>query len=387
MKTKFDFADWLGFNSPPDWIKARTFGRILGWCLAALTLATIATAVFGLIRLFTEIFTLDDDPLRDMGYILLGLFGAPFVVWRAIIAQKQATTAEQGLITDRINKAVAGLGTEKTVKHLKKKDDGSRYALESTVPNIEVRIGAIYSLERIAQDSERDHIQIMEILCAYIRQNAPAEGAQDHGFGDWEPPEDLAAREAARQERFGESRSEGQVHTWAQNLKPPRPDIQTALEVIGRRSDDRIRFENDRKHRGESRYQLDLRRANLQGADLSHLKLQKALLQASRLEGADLSWARLEGAFLHDARFSETTDFRPATLRCAGLKSVDLSMLPVKPDQLAETFGDRSVILPDDFEGGYPAHWAQDPEPLKWHEFDRRLRAFQASIGYRPPDA
>ena len=46
-------------------------------------------------------------------------------------------------------------------------------------PNLEVRIGAIYALERIAQDSLRDHIQIMEILCAYIRENSHATPPQD----------------------------------------------------------------------------------------------------------------------------------------------------------------------------------------------------------------
>lgn len=38
-------------------------------------------------------------------------------------------------------------------------------------PDIEVRIGAIYALERIAQDSDRDRAQIMKNLCARIRRN------------------------------------------------------------------------------------------------------------------------------------------------------------------------------------------------------------------------
>ena len=105
------------------------------------------------------------------------------MIWRSAIAQKQAgvaqkqfdvaqrqvDVAEQGHITDRINNAVQGLGTEKTVKA---GED------EKTAPNIEVRVGAIYALERIAQDSDRDHIQIMEILRAYIRENAPADSAE-----------------------------------------------------------------------------------------------------------------------------------------------------------------------------------------------------------------
>jgi hypothetical protein len=39
--------------------------------------------------------------------------------------------------------------------------------------NLENRLGAIYALERIAEDSVRDHWPIMEILATYVRQNAP----------------------------------------------------------------------------------------------------------------------------------------------------------------------------------------------------------------------
>jgi hypothetical protein len=71
---------------------------------------------------------------------------------------------------------------------------------EETVPNLEVRLGTIYALERIAEDSERDHIPIMETLCAYIRQNAPASNAMNHTLGDWPDwPED--ADEETRAER------------------------------------------------------------------------------------------------------------------------------------------------------------------------------------------
>ena len=64
---------------------------------------------------------------------------------------------EQGHITDRYTKAIEQLG----------KLDGDK-------PNIEIRLGAIYALERIARDSPRDHWTIMEVLTAYVRQNSPA---------------------------------------------------------------------------------------------------------------------------------------------------------------------------------------------------------------------
>ncbi len=101
--------------------------------------------------------------------------------------ERQARTAEQGHITDRITKAVEQLGAEKTVKV---QEDGK--TVERTEPNFEVRLGAIYALERIAEDSERDHIPIMETLCAYIRQNSSARKPLDQGLLDWEPlPDDL----------------------------------------------------------------------------------------------------------------------------------------------------------------------------------------------------
>jgi hypothetical protein len=126
------------------------------------------------------------------------------------------------------------LGAEKTVK---------RKGVETTVPNIEVRIGAILSLERIAQDSTkhdkgRDHVRVMEILCAYIRENAPASLAKDHDFGEWVPlkddptDEERAAHLAKRKERFGQHFIAGKVGQWAKTLPDPRADIAIALRVI-----------------------------------------------------------------------------------------------------------------------------------------------------------
>ena len=52
--------------------------------------------------------------------------------------------------------------------------DGRRVeTLKSTAPNLEVRVGAILTLERIARDNPGDHIRVMDILCAYIRETVP----------------------------------------------------------------------------------------------------------------------------------------------------------------------------------------------------------------------
>ena len=172
----------------------------------------------------------DPTAIRDLSYaiaVLLGVLVAastvPFALIRVWINDRTIKAAEQGLITDRINTAVTGLGVEKTVKQTA---PGGKIT-ENTDANIEVRLGAVYALERISQDSDRDHMRIMEILCAYIRTNAPLD------------PETSMSR------------------------KEPRADIQAALTVIGRRAPDKIALERTKG------FELDLRDTDLRYVDLS----------------------------------------------------------------------------------------------------------------------
>ncbi|KPP88182.1 MAG: Pentapeptide repeats (8 copies) [Rhodobacteraceae bacterium HLUCCO07] len=235
---------------------------------------------------------------------------------------------------------------------------GQWQAFSETEPNIEVRIGAILSLERIAQDSTthdngRDHVRVMEILCAYVRVNSNARPPEDFPEPGWEPLKDDASDEERakhlekRQERFGDFFNESKAWAWSQDLPEPRPDIAQALKVLGRRSpeqravearwgkdaapeaewvfdtdcpslpdkpsEDALSAEALEAYRAELQqwkdhiatdrgYRLDLRGANLQGSDLSGAILSGARLSSTRLEGAHLEMARLEGAILREAR-------------------------------------------------------------------------------------
>ena len=53
-------------------------------------------------------------------------------------------------MTDRYTKAIEQLGSDK----------------------LDVRIGGIYALERVARDSARDHPTVMEVLTAFIREHS-----------------------------------------------------------------------------------------------------------------------------------------------------------------------------------------------------------------------
>ncbi|MEL6774552.1 MAG: pentapeptide repeat-containing protein, partial [Pseudomonadota bacterium] len=205
---------------------------------------------------------------------LAALVAAPLVLIRTYVAERQAQTAEQGHITDRFTKAVEQLGAEKTIKRTETVAGDTtgtprERVIEETVPNLEVRLGAIYALERIAEDSERDHIPIMETLCAYIRENAVAR------------VDDKATAQA--QEKDAEA---------PEVFYPPRADIQTALTVLGRRSEPRLAYEKGKE------YRLDLRNTALPRADLTNARLGPAQLDNANLQGAELRGADLQKARL-----------------------------------------------------------------------------------------
>src|SRR5215218_5855243 len=134
----------------------------------AVSVAFVAIAIVWLISLI--VFSLPDrvlswrfwtrrpEDVRNLSLVVIGFLGIGagiaglvFGAIRAHAAHVQARVAEQGHITDRFTKAVEQLGSDK----------------------LEVRLGGIYALERVARDSRRDHGPIMETLTAFVRENAP----------------------------------------------------------------------------------------------------------------------------------------------------------------------------------------------------------------------
>ena len=274
----------------------------------------------------------DPTAIRDLSYaiaVLLGVLVAastvPFALIRVWIndrtikaAERTTNAAEQGLITDRINTAVTGLGVEKTVKQTA--SDGN--VTENTDANIEVRLGAVYALERISQDSDRDHMQIMEILCAYIRTNAP-----------WDMDTDAP--------------SDPETSTPPKNT---RADIQAALTVIGRRAPDKIALERTKG------FELDLRDAYLGGAALRDgdfaqavffgSNFQFALLLRTNLKGAKLQNANLSYANLFETRFDANTNLRNTTFDKAFVFDTDFSDAGVTQEQLSQMFAGGGPPVP-----------------------------------------
>ncbi len=349
-----DILDWLGLRHTPAFVRARWFGAGVTVVLTLLFVVALTAAVMVLVHTIGRVSSPDaEGPNLGAGALIAALLGAPFLIWATVIKQTTLNFQKEGHITDRISKAVEQLGAEKTVKTVK---DG--VSVEESKPNIEVRIGGLLGLERIAQDSTRydngrDHVRVMEILCAYVRENAPASGAKNFPLPDWESlPDD--ADEAARAKhiewrevRFGNFMlRNGNATQWAKSLASPRADIAIALQIIGRRGPDQLLVEARWGHEDPDAkwvfdqkfdrlpdkpgaaaltkaelntfmqkllswrkvigtyqgYRPDLRNTNLQSADLSNATLSGAKLNSARMEGANLWRARLEGTNLWLAR-------------------------------------------------------------------------------------
>ena len=179
--------------------------------------------------------------------------------------------------TNRATIAAAKATTEQTIDAAREAQVPDRYtrAIEQLGSGVlDVRIGGIYALERVARDSAKDHPTVMEVLTAFIRQHS------------------------------GEQWPEGGVsHGWT------RPDVQAAVTVVGRRN-----AEHDLSGRPVDLYGANFFNATLVGANLRHATLRRANLSRTHLSGAILADAILRDADLREARDLDQADLDQADL-------------------------------------------------------------------------
>ena len=182
--------------------------------------------------------------LQAVGGILL-VAGA-ITAWRQmLIGRKQHILGRHVAVTEAFAKAVEYLGN----------------------PNaIDVRLGGIYSLDRVSDDDPAEMSRVAEILCAFIRERSPSDG-------------DL-----------------------------PR-DVLAALTVLARR---------------RWPIPIDLANTNLVGAQLRNAQLSNSVLHAANLCDAVLSGAILRNANLTGADLRRA-DLTSADLRGACIADIRMS--------------------------------------------------------------
>jgi hypothetical protein len=110
------------------------------------------------------------DRMQAIGTLLVGFaaIAALLFTWQSTRATNgQLQVTEQGQITDRYNAAITNLGST----------------------SVDVRLGGIYALQRIMQDSVRDQSTVVAVLCAFVRDHSTAATSSTAGH----PPTDIQA--------------------------------------------------------------------------------------------------------------------------------------------------------------------------------------------------
>lgn len=216
------------------------------------------------------------ETLRNFLLILAAPMGLWLAIWRSTTADTQADIAQRGLQNERYQKGADMLGSK----------------------TLATRIGGIYSLERLAKNhSEEYHIQIMDLLCAFIRypKKKNADSSTEVELQAQEDDNSLA------------------------------PDIQESLTVIGRRGKKQLDLER-KQHDSETgeKWRLNLSKACLDNANLDGTNLESANLRNAYLKSALLRHTDLMAVDMEDARLGNA-NLRNANLTDANLKGACLT--------------------------------------------------------------
>ncbi len=259
-------------------------------------------------------------------------------------SQKTLEATQERQITESLTKAIDQLGSDKP----------------------DITIGGIYSLGRVARDSQRDHWSLMQVLFAYVQRVAPLKETEIGRIATLcdasELPEDGIIYET------------------------PSSNIQAVMDVLNNRKYEYEASQNQFVNISRS----NLRRAYLQGArlenahfigdDMKGIALVDSHLEGARLNYSRLSFATLERAFFNrsqligtclvranlinahlesanltdaDLRYAimNELDLTRATLTRANLKGTDLSNVKgLKWEQIQAAQIDCDTQLPPDLE-------------------------------------
>jgi Pentapeptide repeats (8 copies) len=255
---------------------------------------------------------------QGVGLSILG--GLVFTSWHYLRrTDAQFQNAHDKVITDRFSQAISYLANDKMA----------------------VRLGGIYALERLAQDSPSEYWLTIEVLCAFVRERSSRSATIE-----------TDALQIPTPGIIDRSPTTSRTGVPASRKQPPSTiriptDIQAVMTVLSRRDVSR-----DRPDRT-----IELRETNLRAADLSGIELWGADLWKINLREAQLWKAKLVGAFLGRANLSEASlwqaDLEGSNLKGANLHKTNLMNADLRKvagltrQQLSQAICDETTQLPD----------------------------------------
>ena len=289
--------------------------------------------------------------LRNVGLVIAAVVALPLAIWRSKVAERQADTAQRGLLNERYQTGAEMLGSNV----------------------LSVRLGGIYALQRLADEHpEQYHVQIMRLFCAFVRNPTMSGEENDASELAGVPP-----------------------HT----PPPLREDIQAVVRAIGTRREEFLDLE------GKARFHLDMRGSDLRRAEALGMNLttsrrpdsteesiseaftRRTNLSDSKLCSAKMAFAKLKDADLMDSCLCNTwlahadltdaylmgADLSDATFFGAHLSGASLSASGHHPvTGLTQAQLDQAFADPDsppsltgvlDAKTGQPLVWRGEPPP------------------------
>jgi Pentapeptide repeats (8 copies) len=199
-------------------------------------------------------------------------------------AENQLKASRDQLLSQQVSKGFEQLGSDK----------------------LPIRLGGIYALEGVMNNSEDFHKPLLDALCAFVREGAKSQTS------------------TTKSTKVDSKNRSTDVIT--SELPQLDTDIQAAITVIARR-----KYKKDTPNL----VGVNISMAQLHWADLIGAELQGADLRGANLHMADLQWANLRGAKLLRADLSR-----------AGLNGADLSETDVSQPQLNDACGNEKTKLP-----------------------------------------
>jgi uncharacterized protein YjbI with pentapeptide repeats len=241
-----------------------------------------------------------------LGGIAIGI--GLYYTWRRVtIAENELKISQEGQITERFTRAIDQLGAINQLGN----------------PAIEIRLGGIYALEGIANESEKYYLQIIEILTAYVRMNSYIR-EEDYKNLDFEElsnraylDSDIRLKDSpeiqaivtviSRRKNFLGAGEFSGLEFQKTYLRAANFTGTTTNKIYTfKRSDREVHLE------GAFFYQADLigadfERAQLKGANFYNAYLTRAYFINANLQGAKIEWAHLERASFEGANLEEAS--------------------------------------------------------------------------------
>jgi uncharacterized protein YjbI with pentapeptide repeats len=182
--------------------------------------------------------------------------------------------------------------------------------------NRDIRIGALYALERLCKDSEKDKISILQIINAYIRNRAP-QSSKDilHRFVD-------SSLNKASSDDYSCSfyHPSNEVYVFQVDTTKQELDIQVAIAILGTNNSGQV--------------PLNFTGLNLQGIDFRALDLSNSDFSYCDLTSDDFGKATIDSCKFNNVVANETnfavtkmrkSSFENSLLQEANFYQADLS--------------------------------------------------------------